>query len=405
MNPTINSRKRSEQREELSGSLDSLMDLRPPKAFTMDSLVAIEKAQVAPLSSITQAAEFGKLVRVRSRGIFRGPAPMLPEEGFDYWCSYILERCLQDYDACVIFTGETGSGKSTLALQAARTVDPEFNLRTDLCYTASALKDIYRQRSENPAASRGRVVVFDEGVRGLLAGDQNTDEQKDTVKMLALVRALNVPLFICVPDIWRLAKPVRENRACLWIHVTRRGRALVHVRRERIQYDKNSDLGFDVATECPWVTWDRFDDNDPFWKLYMVVKMQRLNEYFREKQRSRGKGHTTDAQVEESLRKHATIADLLRDGMSQRQVIKRTGASWDLVSKVNRELKDQAVAAEPVVLSTSTTASAPKRKANAAGLRNWDRREKRKTRTAVLAEGRKQFTRSLGKVHPAGPSL
>lgn len=314
---------------------------------------------------------------------------MLPEEGFYYWCDYILQRCQQDYDSCVIFSGETGSGKSTLALQMARTIDEDFDLRTDLCYTASALKEIYKQRSEHPESSRGRVVVFDEGVRGLLAGDQATEEQKDTVKMLALVRALNVPLFICVPDIWRLAKAIRANRAALWIHVVKRGHAIIHVRRSRIQYNPDNSLGFDISAVCPYLRWDKFDDTDPFWQLYTTVKMRRLNEYFHEKdQKKKGHGHTSeqaDEEHDDAMRE--TAKEMLAEGQTWRQVREKTGLHNDAIAALKREMDAEA----PRVVSTSTADEKPKRKASAAGLRNWQRKQQRNARAEALAARQKTF--------------
>jgi hypothetical protein len=223
--------------------------------------------------SMYQVFERGRLTRLRARGIPSWPAPMLPEEGFEYWAETLRERVRKKYDAVVLITGPVGSSKSTLALRLAQELQPNFNLNTSLCYTAAALMGAY----EN--VKPGDVVLFDEGVRGLLAGDQMTREQKSLVQALALVREKGAILIICAPSIFLIAKQVRQGRATMWIQVLGRGIGLVHERNDRLRYVPDQTLGFSRSAYCPYLRWAKYADNSRFWMAYQAEKLKRLDEF------------------------------------------------------------------------------------------------------------------------------
>lgn len=237
------------------------------------------------ISPLGKAFALGRIVRLRARGIPERPAPMLPAEGFDYWCERILARSMNHYDAVIIMTGETGSGKSTGVLRMAQKMDPTFTLEKRLCYSPAQIIAAY----ENIEV--GQVVLFDEGVRGLLAGDQSTTEQKALVQALALVREKGAILFICAPNIWNVAKQIRQHRSSLWIHVMGRGLALVHERDARLRYIPDQTLGFRRSEVCPYLEWRKYPETSRFWLAYLAVKHARLQEYLKEtKELLEGKG-------------------------------------------------------------------------------------------------------------------
>jgi hypothetical protein len=227
-------------------------------------------------SPLLQAIDVGKRVRVRARGIPDTPAPMLVREGFRHWCGSLKYRTMTARDAVVIVTGATGEGKSTLALRMAQDIDPTFTLEKRLCYTAVELLTIYETIEE------GQVVLFDEGVRGLLAGDQMSAEQKALIQALALIREKGAVLFVCAPSIWNVAKQVRQNRAWMWIHVLGRGLALIHERNDYLHYLPDATLGFSRSPQCPYMTWVPYDKKSKFFKEYRKVKTEHLNKYLAE---------------------------------------------------------------------------------------------------------------------------
>ena len=153
------------------------------------------------------------------------PERVIPAgEAFDFVVGYLKFRAVKKFDGVVVITGDEGVGKSTLALRLAQGLNSAFSM-ADLCYTASEVLGAYRR------ARRGQPFVYDEGVRGLLAGETFSPEQIALVKAFTLVRSSGAILFICIPSIHMLSKQVRARRATLWIHVTGRGRGRINTWR------------------------------------------------------------------------------------------------------------------------------------------------------------------------------
>lgn len=248
---------------------------------------AIEPRPVAPVkrpSPILRAFLHARLVTLRMRGINDLPMPLLPREGFSYWCDMLRYRVQQRYDAVIMDTGPVGSSKSTLALRIGQELDPvHWTVPPDvvpadyrlpyLCYSPQALLNVYR------VVKPCEVVIFDEGVRGLLAGDQMTPQQKALIQAFALVREKGAILIICAPRVWLIAKQIRQGRATLWIQVLRRGLGLVHIRDERLRYEPDNDLPYERAVHAPYLEWAKFEENDPLWVAYLAEKHRQLDEF------------------------------------------------------------------------------------------------------------------------------
>lgn len=264
---------------------------RNPLGFVMSEVVHIAKLSADELDSpLLKAIDIGKRVQVRARGISTAPAQLRPSEGFTHWGNYLSWCTSHAYDAVVLVTGPTGSGKSTLALRWCQTLDTAFTIAERLCYSAEELLKVYE------TILPGQCVLFDEGVRGLLAGDQNTTEQKALIQALALIREKGAILFICAPSIWNVAKQVRQNRARLWVHVQGRGLALVHERNDRLRYVPDATLGFSRSEDSPYVQWTAYAKTSKFNREYLRIKHAHLDAYLREtremleNRRRRGRG-------------------------------------------------------------------------------------------------------------------
>ena len=164
---------------------------------------------------------------------------------------------------------------STLALRLAQSFEPGFDIKR-LCYSASDLLEAYE------TVQPGQVVLFDESVRGLQAGDQSTREQKALIQALVLVREKGAILMLCVPDIFLIAKQIRQKRATLWLHVMERGVALIHERNSYLRYEADNTLGFSRSRNVPLLEWKPFKSTDKLWIAYQDLKRRRLDEYLHE---------------------------------------------------------------------------------------------------------------------------
>lgn len=245
-----------------------------PAARTIPSLRSITLGRLDPddWAGLTRAA----------RGQMVGRA--LPRaEAFAEWVRWIGDRPRRHLDAVVAITGAEGLGKSTLAIRLAMGLDPLWK-PSDTCYTALDVLNQYR------TAYRGKVILYDEGVRGLLAGETFSPEQVALVRALALVRESGAILIICVPSIFMLAKQIRSRRATVWFHVTRRGAALAHVRDERLTYQPPKGLGLTVSPIAPRLSWAAFAANSRVWKAYVARKNAMLSDYLAETAAALGNG-------------------------------------------------------------------------------------------------------------------
>lgn len=207
-------------------------------------------------------------------------ATVPPSEGFRYWVEYLKFRRSKGYDAVVLVTGDEGTGKSTLTMRLSEALEPSWD-PSALCYDPKEVLQAYRIAATRPKDYLS-VIDYDEGVRGLLAGDTFTGPQRMIVQALMLVREIGAVLVICAPDIWRVAKAVRGRRATLWIHVTERGEALVHERETRIRYKRDDTLGLTVSPRAPNLTWKPYPIDSAIWKRYSAIKGERLKDYLAE---------------------------------------------------------------------------------------------------------------------------
>lgn len=204
------------------------------------------------------------------------------EVALRFWAEWLVQRTKDKYDAVVVITGDEGTGKSTLALRLALLCSDlgEVAWRpSEVTFSAVDLVRAYR------TVVRGKPVWYDEGVRGTMAGEQMTPEQRSIVKALALVREKGAILFALYPSIWLAAKQIRARRACLWIHVVRRGLGRVHERDRRLNYLPTDALGLAISPRAPHVAWDAFPEDDPAWVEYLATKTAKLNDYLAETER------------------------------------------------------------------------------------------------------------------------
>lgn len=209
-----------------------------------------------------------RITRLVSMGM-KEPKIVPPEEGVAYFREYLTFRARAEFDSVVLITGSEGKGKSTLGLRLSEGTG--WSDKT-LCYTAEDLISAYE------TIRRAEPVFWDEAILGLLSTETFNTEQKAVIKALSLVRAKGATLYLCVPDIWLMAKQIRSRRATLWFHIKERGRAEVYERDQRLRFKPTAALRMTRYKLCPTVTWKPYPKRDSFWRSYYRNKMLRMNQ-------------------------------------------------------------------------------------------------------------------------------
>jgi len=311
------------------------------------------------------------------------------------------------------------SGKSVLALRMSQAIDETFNVDQRIVYSPAELLGCYEAIGDDTVA---KCIDYDEAVRGLLAGDQAAFDQKALIQTFALVRAKHAVLFVLAPSIWNLAKQVRASRAFMWIHVISRGYAKVHIRYEGIKYRPDDLLGFtDVGLPAPYLTWEKFPDDDPEWVKYLSMKNRRLNEYLKETKeliqsggkRSKGtkKGQAaapasaevtvkTTAVPPLSAAEDAEIRAAHEAGMGLNKIARKMGHGRPLIV-ASLARTEPPMGPEPAAEATALAAAQPEAlEAKSAHMVAPKRRQMSPKSLANLAEGRRKaaLARNLRKV-------
>lgn len=254
----------------------------------------------------------------------QGPRATVPEsEGLAYWVEWTRRRIARKLDACIAITGPEGYGKSTLAMRLEEGLTGNWRPES-LCYTAKEVLLFYQRMVPYKVSHSISVIDYDEGARGLMAGETFDADQKAIVKALMLIREKGAVLLICSPDIWRISKAVRSRRANLWIHITERGHALVHERDEKLHYKPTQSLGMTVSPTCPHLTWKPYPERSWQAKAYSEVKDRKLAEFLGET--IEDLGGSASLQGSESPSKKAHLRSLKAAQMRrwrQRQKAKR----------------------------------------------------------------------------------
>lgn len=253
---------------------------------------APDDRRMPDLASVVSLARrrsvFPHLVDV-ARGRVDGP-PVPPEDGVRWLAHELVERVRDRYDSVLALTGEERVSKSTLMLRLDEQIQKETGVPFDfanLVYGGRGLNAAYRR------AKPFTCINYDEGSRGILAGDTFNPEQVVVTQLLANAGVRGAILMICIPSIWLLARKVRGRRAVFWVHVDSRGtsrkpapsHAIVHERDRRLDYTNAGSLRLARSLRCPELTYEPYADTDPFWVRYSAVKDTNLVGLFDENDR------------------------------------------------------------------------------------------------------------------------
>lgn len=118
----------------------------------------------------------------------------------------------KDKDSFIAVDGNEGSGKSTLALQAAKYVDPTFNL-SRVVFDADTFREAILK------AKKGQAVVFDEAFTGLSSRASLSGVNRTLVSLMMQIRQKNLFVIMVLPTFFLLDKYVALFRSRALIHV------------------------------------------------------------------------------------------------------------------------------------------------------------------------------------------
>lgn len=201
--------------------------------------------------------------------------PEFHKGSFNDFVSLLAHRMQRDdRDNMIAIDGYEGTGKSAFALQLARAI--AWKLGEDDLPIEHVLFD-WSQWDEAFSFSRKRqIYVLDEGGNLALSRDAMSGGNKELLRILTQARQLNDTLIFCMPSFFWLDKYVREHRVSWWIHVEKRGEAIV---LERAGNWRKGDTWFE---ECGSVF--RYGDlakADPsYWHRYLKRKKEAFLDRF-----------------------------------------------------------------------------------------------------------------------------
>ncbi len=132
-----------------------------------------------------------------------------------------------DYDVMALITGDEGTGKSTLGIEMQISVSSinqiPFSFKKNILFSP----DYNEIKTAFLGFPRYAGIHPDEAIKILFNRKWSDKPQKDLIEMIALIRQKNFFMTPCMPKLSDFDPYVRKGRAPIWMHVIRRGLALV----------------------------------------------------------------------------------------------------------------------------------------------------------------------------------
>ncbi len=153
--------------------------------------------------------------------------------GVKFLAKLVRRRLRNKSDIVIAVTGSEGSGKTTLAIHLSKATDYEFDLIKSVAYIPDP-KQINEQYNKTKQYS---VLLIDEAIKGLHKHRWFDKEQQEVVSSYGTERFKCRATILCIPRFRDLTENFRNHRVNIWIHVLRRGLAVVTLKDE----DKNID--------------------------------------------------------------------------------------------------------------------------------------------------------------------
>jgi len=134
----------------------------------------------------------------------------------------------QDYDCVIAITGSEGVGKSSMAIRLGMAIDDNFSMEKNILFSPieTEVKDAV---TKLPKYS---VIILDEAIKVLYKLNWNTKLQKMLNTLYTLCRKENKVTILCIPRLTDLSEMFRNHRVKIWIHISRRGCAMVFLKND-----------------------------------------------------------------------------------------------------------------------------------------------------------------------------
>lgn len=117
------------------------------------------------------------------------------------------ENVKNHFDNVVVVEGAEGSGKSNLAYWIAKKYDPNFDISTGYVYDFDDLKEKLSQGNDKYS-----IFWMDETSNMANNRDWQSNDNKNLVNLLEMMRSRGWTLIMCIPKKERLDCYIRENR-------------------------------------------------------------------------------------------------------------------------------------------------------------------------------------------------
>lgn len=156
----------------------------------------------------------------------------------DFICRKIVKKVEADWDEVIGVTGREGVGKSCCSAQIGKRMekDGKFSLADNILFQPT-----HNEMKDKITSKKNQVIIADEAIRILYKLRWYEKAQIYMNTVYALARQENKISIFCMPRFLDFNEQMRNHRICTWVHVYRRGAAVVF-----------------VADENPFVS-------DPFW--------------------------------------------------------------------------------------------------------------------------------------------
>jgi energy-coupling factor transporter ATP-binding protein EcfA2 len=212
--------------------------------------------------------------------------------GGPFFDSYMYKKLYSIYckvkdknkDHFIVVTGKEGVGKSTCAIQIACLLSPRFTLQ-NVCYTMSDYLRIIEE------GKRGDVALLDEGNLFLFSREAMTKENRNMIKLFALMRQKGIITVICVPQYKTIDPYVKEHRIDTLVYCCSTGSYFCYANKKALTIintciKKGLDLGkIRVPNGTFWPGhWNKGVPtmNDINWNEYESVKGSQFGEFLQE---------------------------------------------------------------------------------------------------------------------------
>jgi len=132
----------------------------------------------------------------------------------------------KDMDVLMATTGFKGCGKTTFNIQVNRRYSQRYlKVKFDNDrFTAWDNYDVFTKIHTLPEYS---PLNCDEAVRFAMGEDWMTAESKELKKLFTQIRVKHMIVEFAIPDFWWLDRKYRESLITIWVHIVKRGYAIV----------------------------------------------------------------------------------------------------------------------------------------------------------------------------------